>query len=67
MHSWCEASRVAPGAQPRTRRHPLSDAALKQREIEALKSAGDNGSLIVVPQGTDNILSLPGTSGSKSK
>ncbi|MBF4592911.1 hypothetical protein ITJ58_03990 [Curtobacterium flaccumfaciens] len=47
--------------------HPLSDAALKQREIEALKSAGDNGSLIVVPQGTDNILSLPGTSGSKSK
>jgi regulator of protease activity HflC (stomatin/prohibitin superfamily) len=43
--------------------HPLSDAALKQREIEALKSAGDNGSLIVVPQGSDNILSLPGTSG----
>jgi regulator of protease activity HflC (stomatin/prohibitin superfamily) len=42
---------------------PLSDAALKQREIEALKSAGDNGSLIVVPQGSDNILSLPGTSG----
>ncbi|MBF4616057.1 hypothetical protein [Curtobacterium sp. VKM Ac-1376] len=31
------------------------------------KSAGDNGSLIVVPQGTDNVLSLPGTSGSKSK
>lgn len=46
--------------------HPLSDAALKQREIEALKSAGDNGSLIVVPQGTDNILSLPGTGGSSS-
>ncbi|WIB35151.1 hypothetical protein [Curtobacterium sp. MCJR17_043] len=42
---------------------PLSDAALKQREIEALKSAGDNGSLIVVPQGSDNILSLPGTRG----
>ena len=47
---------------------PLSDAALKQREIEALKSAGDNGSLIVVPQGSDNILSLPGTDrGSSTK
>ncbi|KQO65165.1 SPFH domain-containing protein [Curtobacterium sp. Leaf261] len=42
--------------------HPLSDAALKQREIEALKSAGEHGSLIVVPQGSNNILNLPGTS-----
>jgi regulator of protease activity HflC (stomatin/prohibitin superfamily) len=45
--------------------HPLSDAALKQREIEALKAAGENGSLIVVPQGSNNILNLPGTSGAQ--
>jgi len=41
--------------------HPLSDQALRQREIEALKTAGENGSLIVVPQGSNNILQLPGT------
>lgn len=40
-------------------KHPLSDAALKQQQIEALKTAGENGSLIVVPQGSDSVFQLP--------
>jgi regulator of protease activity HflC (stomatin/prohibitin superfamily) len=39
-------------------KHPLSDSALKQQEIEALKGAN----MIVVPSGTDSILQLPGSS-----
>ncbi len=39
--------------------NPLSDAALKQKEIEALRAAGEAGSLIVVPSDGNNILSLP--------
>jgi regulator of protease activity HflC (stomatin/prohibitin superfamily) len=39
-------------------KHPLSDAALKQQEIEALK----NANMIVVPSGSDSILQLPGSS-----
>lgn len=40
-------------------KHPLSDAALKQAQIDALKTAGENGSLIVVPSDGNNILNLP--------
>lgn len=40
-------------------KHPLSDAALKQSQIDALKTAGENGSLIVVPQGSDSVFQLP--------
>lgn len=40
-------------------KHPLSDAALKQAQIDALKAAGENGSLIVVPSDSNNILQLP--------
>lgn len=39
--------------------NPLSNEALKQAEIDALKTAGEHGSLVVIPQGQDTILQLP--------